>query len=252
MYQAAGHRRRLNQTLGDVCREFDKGTIQLWQHNREVNDRRAQAIATHIAENGFDSGPLPLVLGELPDGNIFLIDGQHRLRAGHYLGEAAARVEIEVVIDKCADDAALRKLFRTINIGTPVPLRYYDEELGAFIAATAPLIKRRWAGAYSPSMATTRPRFTDTSLQHQLGVARCREAIIHGLMSPEKFVAELELLCHDVETDYRLNPEGAGRRYGTTTTPTVYPKAFERGFCAGVMHDWGDNVAYRILARAGA
>ncbi len=240
-------RLRFVQSLKLTVNQFECGVFQLWEHNREINDKRAYAIASYVTANDLDIGPQPLILGVLPDGRHYLLDGQHRLRAGQFLGEAAAFVETEIIIESCRDEEELRKLFRVVNIGTPVPLQYYDEEMNTFITKTVPLVKRRWAAAHSKATSTTRPWFTDISLQVQLGNGRCREALMLGLLTPEKFLAELEQLCKDVEEDYKTNPAGAARRYSTINTPTVYARAYEKGFCAGVVHGWGELVAIRLI-----
>ena len=242
-------RSRVEQTLGELVASHEAGAFVYWRHNREVHDGRARAIAEYYAANNYDAGPQPLVVGTLPGGESYLLDGQHRLRAGELLGDAARRVAVEVVYENCADEAALRRLFRLINIGTPVPLQSYDEEVAAFIAATAPTIRTRWPRAYSRAEGASRPWFTDASLAHHLGNARCREGLMLGVLTPESFVEELEAVCEDVENDYRADPGAAGRRYGTTRATTVYPRALEKGFCAGVMVEWGDHVAGRIIMR---
>jgi len=248
---AAARRRRYHQSLAEAVRAFEEGKFSLWEYNREINDRQAQAIAEYAAANGYDLGPQPLILGALPDGRHYLLDGQHRLRAGALLGADAAHVEIELVIEQCDDAAALRRLFRLINIGTPVPARYYDEEVEAFVAAAAPAIKRRWAAAYSAAAKTPRPWFSDVSLQHHLAGASCREALMLGLLTPECFIAELEELCRDIDRDYQTAPAAAARRYHTVNAPTVYPRAYDKGFSAGVLIEWGEAVARRIIEKSG-
>lgn len=202
-------RTRVVQTLGELVAAYDAGAFVRWRHNRDVSEGRARAIADYYAANEFDAGPQPLVIGVLPGGAAYLLDGQHRLKAGTILGADAHRVEVEVVHEQCADETSLRRLFRLINIGTPVPLQYYDEEVAAFVAVTAPLVKARWPLAHSSKPGVSRPWFTDGSLAHHLGNARCREALMLGVLTPEGFVEELAAVCEDVEGDYRADPGAA-------------------------------------------
>lgn len=178
-----------------------------------------------------------------------MLDGQHRLRAGAILGPAASAICVEVVYEACPDEAALRRLFRLINLGTPVPLQYYDEEVAAFVAATAPLVRARWPLSYSAAPGASRPWFSDASLARHLGNARCREGVMLGVLTPEAFLDELAAVCEEVEGDYKADPGAAGRRYGTTRAPTVFPRALDKGFCAGVMVEWGDHAAGRVIMR---
>jgi hypothetical protein len=247
-YPGLGRRRQM-QTLGELVATHNAGRFAHWRHNRDVDDRRARAIADHYTANGFNAGPQPIIIGILPSGATYLMDGQHRLRAGALLLGEARNVEVEVVHEPCVDDDALRGLFRLINIGTPVPAQYYNEELARFIAETAALIKARWPRAYSGSPGAPRPWFSDQSLAHNLGGAWCREAIVRGAMGPQAFVEELAVVCREVEDDFRNSPDAASRRYATTRAPTVFSRALERGFCAGVMVEWGDYVAGRLTAQ---
>ena len=84
-------RTRVEQTLGELVKSHEAGGFVYWRHNREVHDGRARAIAEYYAANNYDAGPQPLVVGTLPGGESYLLDGQHRLRAGELLGDAARR-----------------------------------------------------------------------------------------------------------------------------------------------------------------
>ena len=240
-------RKRENTTLGKLVEDYHQGKFSLWEYNRKINTRRAATIADYYITNNYDAGPQPFIIGVLPNGSAVILDGQHRLYAGNLLKENANIIDIEVVYEYCLNEDQLRKTFRLINIGTPVPIAYYDQEVLEFAQKTSILIKARWPKAYSRSSSATRPWFTDNSLEEHLGNTRCREALILGVLTPEGFLEELITVCQEIEKSYKTNSSAANKTYSTTKAETIFPKALEKGFCAGVMTKWGEYVADRMI-----
>jgi hypothetical protein len=240
-------RKRENTTLGNLVSDYHQKKFSLWEYNRKINTNRAHAIASYYINNNYDAGPQPIIIGVLPNGSAVILDGQHRLYAGDLLKENANIIDIEVIYEYCLNEEQLRKTFKLINIGTPVPIAYWEQEVNTFVRETSIKIKNRWPKAYSKSSSATRPWFTDNSLEENLGNNRCREALILGVLTPEGFLEELIAVCQEIEKSYKTNPSDANKRYSTTKTETVFPKALEKDFCAGVLVRWGEYVADRMI-----
>jgi hypothetical protein len=244
-------RRRQIQTLGELVAAHGSGGFTLWAYNRAVDGARARTIANSYSSAAYDAGPMPLVIGQLPDGSAYLLDGQHRLAAGKLLGPRAALVEIEVVYEPCADDADLRRVFRLINSGTPVPAAYYDDSMAEFIGRAYTLMKDRWRLAHAVSDKPKRPNFSEASVRLCLDNPTCRDAVGRGLLTPGILIQELERVSLEVDLAYRRSPELAADRYGTKGFPTLYPVAVRKGFCAGLILAWGLRIADDLLQRVG-
>lgn len=248
-------RRRVITSLGDLGNIYRAGGFTHWEHNRDVDEGHARAAAAYYESHNYNAGPQPIVIACLPralsPGNVsraFLMDGQHRLRAGAIMGQAAAAlVAVEVVYEECADEAAVRELFSLINRGAPVPARYYLELLRNFIAEVTPLIKKRWPQAVATSKAPRRPQFSDVSIATQLDNDRCRKGIQSGAITPTEFVVQLSKLCDEIENEYKTDHNSASRKYKTPAPSIILQAAIAKKFYAGIEAAWGYETADRIL-----
>ena len=259
----ATSRRRTLINLQSLVEIYEAGGFTLWEYNRAIDEKRAQAVATHCVAHGHNMGPLPIVIACLPpheamcdvgsDARAFLVDGQHRLRAGAIMGrDAAALVEVEVVYEECADDGAVMELFSLINRGTPVPARYHEKLLREFIAVVRPLIKQQWPSAISTTKGKpNRPNFNDASIAEQLDNKLCSQGLLDGTITPTVYVGLLIRLCDRVKDEYVADPNAAALKYDAPVEKTVYKSAGIKKFYAGMNKKWGEAAASLVTQDQG-
>ena len=250
-------RRRTLTNLKNLVEIYEAGGFTLWEYNRVIDESRAQVVATHCVTHGHNMGPLPIVIACLPppsheamcdvgcDARAFLVDGQHRLRAGAIMGrDAAALVEVEVIYEECTDDGAVMELFSLINRGTPVPARYHDKLLREFTAEVGPLIKLQWPLAFSTTKGNPkRPNFNDTSIADQLDNKLCSQGLLDGTITPTVYVGLLIRLCDRVKDEYEADPNAAALKYTAPIDGVIYKTAEIKKFYAGIEKKWGKAAA---------
>lgn len=236
-------------SLWEACQSHAAGTFAMWPHNRHLDDARADRIAAALrAQARPDIGPQPLVIA-VTGGAQYLIDGQHRLAAGSRLEEPLARA-IEVLISRepCPTDADVRRMFKLVNCGTPVPMAFFDDDVAQFAGRLAALVAEQWPGAESKNPTAQRPRFVRARLVVTLGDSPpTREGAAAGRLDPAEALAEATTM-NDEAREYFTAPttKTGARRAHQLRGEALIARAEASGFFLGLYLDWPNQLMARL------
>jgi len=236
-------------SLTELLNQYTTGKIHLWVHNRDINNMRAKRLADAITSSR-NIGPVPIIIADCQDGKQYVLDGQHRLAASRYVPTVIAdTLQVWVSTTICADEEQVRKLFRIVNSGLPVPPKFYDEDLLRIATRTSELIILRWPLAISDKKPQ-RPRFTQKILIDSFCSDAYHKLLRNGHLTPENIIKYIIEINEGVKELYNTNPITAHSKYGTKKNPTLIYRAEKIDFFAGLNVTWSDDVATLITRAA--
>ncbi len=232
-------------TAAEVVARWDSGQFALWSGNRHVTESRVARIAAEVAQ-GCDFGPMPIVIGRIPtqkngSGGGFVIDGQHRLRAAKLLSaEVAARTELCICWEECKTDADLKRLFRKVNCGTPVPPSHWDDDVLIFSRGLAQAIRHHWCDSVISDKDTCcRPRITEAALF--AAIDDCRETREAAALRRLSVESALEKIVR-MNTLHKSMYTGDGARRALSDsgvkTAAMFESAKKLKFYVGLRFGW--------------
>lgn len=182
-----GQQERWHGTLADICAL----QVQSPEIQRDVDPDRVQAICdfqeARLRERGsyLFLGDLALLMNDR--GRLWIVDGQHRLRAAQRLCAACADHPCSVLV-LSSDAVGLQEAFRLVNTAVPVPEWLVDGTVQArqrcMLRAVESDLRRRFGSFLSTATTPRRPNVSLSALMSALATAACRR--------PGEFPAEPE------------------------------------------------------------
>lgn len=164
--------------------------IEIWEGNRTLDKAHAQEICAQVQEQpqALDKNTYTIVKYKDQDTGVFIyriIDGQHRVYAGHLLAQADVPLDFCVLVREitCGSEAALIEEFNRLNNTKAISYEVYDPKLAAqrIIAALetayAGLAREKRTELFRHGERTVRPYMSVKKLYERLTAAQIKEDV---------------------------------------------------------------------------
>lgn len=164
--------------------------IEIWEGNRTLDKSHAQEIFEQIKNcpRSLDKNTYTIVKYKDTDTCVFIyriIDGQHRVYAGHLLAQENVNLDFHVLVREimCGSESTLIEEFNRLNNTKAISYEVYDPKLVAqrIIAvletAYAPLAKEKNSQLFRNGERTVRPYMSVKKLYEKLTTAQIKEDI---------------------------------------------------------------------------
>lgn len=238
------------------------GSLVHYEWNRPVVASRARAIAETLKEprrNCFGPAPMVIARRQVTDtfATNYIVDGQHRLEALLIADREAPEIVDAAVVLVCwvtvESDEEVRREFKLVNQGTPVPAAYYNKEVGDVLSAAVATLAKAFPLAVATTDTWQRPKFgTRNTVECLSSQTSIRDSItLHGASAKDILafiMRENDRLRAQFENDDVA--ESLALNYGASAA--IVDRAVKSRFYLGIIKDWHAHVASNYAAAVDA